>query len=485
MGPREASTAKCTSAKTAKETIPTPEDTPPQPPARRTSNSRRAEERTVPATPPAAPPADSSRKAFLAAMGMSEEDLNGATTEKSTQSYATKGRRAEERTVPATPPAAPPADSSRQAFLAAMGMSEEDLIREAAPPVPSRSHVAPLPETCFSPPSMMREEHGGYDGYTSIPLSAMTGDDDEFPLPPSTRDMNTNYTPATGGRRKSKTPSDPILDAEAARVTHPTCEQLKSFGNRYYDLGDFRKAVRYYGQALKMDPDNAVLYSNRSAAYLQGGEQLGMDTTSMALRDATKACELKPEWAKAWTRKGDAYLQMDRYEEAAECFQRTVELDPTNARAREQLAKCGGFHPSRPRSENALNESSAANYQNPTTSNASLQSLVGKLNENLTQNRNMPGNDYLAKEIEKFRASQNKRTTPQVMTTTPKETPPPLKADEMTVKLGFTSQMASSYRDELLSSYRCRKGDSAMKGSASKNADAAIPPTHYAAINRW
>jgi tetratricopeptide (TPR) repeat protein len=256
---------------------------------------------------------------------------------------------------------------------------------------------------------------------------------------------------ATAGRRKSKVPQDPILDAEVARVTNPTIEQLKSFGNRYYDLGDFRKAVRYYGNAIKLDPENAVLYSNRSAAYLQGGEQLGMDTTSMALRDATKACELRPDWAKAWTRKGDAFLQMDKPGEAADCFQRTVELDPTNSRAREQLAKCGGCAP---RDDRCATPSEGGN----------LDKMVDTLNEGLTMNRKLSGKDYLQAEMEKFRLRRQGSM---------KQEAPTPKADEMTEKLGFTSEMANSYKTELLGSFRNRRTSgsdfSANKSNTSMN----------------
>ena len=47
-----------------------------------------------------------------------------------------------------------------------------------------------------------------------------------------------------------------------------------------------------YSEALKLDGDNAVLYSNRSAAYVKATRYI------MALKDAEKAIEIKPDWSK-------------------------------------------------------------------------------------------------------------------------------------------------------------------------------------------
>lgn len=52
-------------------------------------------------------------------------------------------------------------------------------------------------------------------------------------------------------------------------------------------------------QAITIDPDNHVLYSNRSAAYLKS------DSKSKALWDAQKCVELQPEWAKGYSRLGE------------------------------------------------------------------------------------------------------------------------------------------------------------------------------------
>uniref|UniRef100_A0A671YF15 Tetratricopeptide repeat domain 28 n=1 Tax=Sparus aurata TaxID=8175 RepID=A0A671YF15_SPAAU len=65
--------------------------------------------------------------------------------------------------------------------------------------------------------------------------------------------------------------------------------------NEACQRGDFQAAVHLYTNALQADPQNCILYSNRSAALLKLGQH------QAALDDAEKACELNPKWPKVWT----------------------------------------------------------------------------------------------------------------------------------------------------------------------------------------
>lgn len=55
-----------------------------------------------------------------------------------------------------------------------------------------------------------------------------------------------------------------------------------------------------FTQAIAIEPQNHVLYSNRSAVYAATSDY------QKALDDANKATEIKPDWAKGWSRKGAA-----------------------------------------------------------------------------------------------------------------------------------------------------------------------------------
>lgn len=62
--------------------------------------------------------------------------------------------------------------------------------------------------------------------------------------------------------------------------------------NEACQLGDFTTAVELYSEALCADPQNCILYSNRSAARLKLGQY------HAALDDAVKARLLNPKWPK-------------------------------------------------------------------------------------------------------------------------------------------------------------------------------------------
>lgn len=57
-------------------------------------------------------------------------------------------------------------------------------------------------------------------------------------------------------------------------------DALKDQGNKAFQTKDYDKAIDLFSQALALDPDNFVLYSNRSAA------KAGKRQYAAALEDA-------------------------------------------------------------------------------------------------------------------------------------------------------------------------------------------------------
>lgn len=55
-----------------------------------------------------------------------------------------------------------------------------------------------------------------------------------------------------------------------------------------------------FSQAIAIESNNHILYSNRSAVYSSQGDY------QKALEDANKATEIKPDWSKGYLRKGAA-----------------------------------------------------------------------------------------------------------------------------------------------------------------------------------
>ncbi|KAL9115870.1 MAG: hypothetical protein Q9227_000238 [Pyrenula ochraceoflavens] len=108
-------------------------------------------------------------------------------------------------------------------------------------------------------------------------------------------------------------------------------DALKAEGNKAFAAKDFPLAIEKFSEAIKLDPTNHVLYSNRSGAHAS------MKNYTEALEDANKTTEIKPDWAKGWGRKGSALHGLSNLAEAKDAFQKALELDPSNAQAKSGL----------------------------------------------------------------------------------------------------------------------------------------------------
>ncbi len=93
-------------------------------------------------------------------------------------------------------------------------------------------------------------------------------------------------------------------------------ELLKDEGNSAFQAGNIELAIKLFTDAIGIDPDNVVYYSNRSAAYMK------VDSISKALRDGEKCVELKPDWAKGYNRLGVAQQSLKRFDAALDTFKK-------------------------------------------------------------------------------------------------------------------------------------------------------------------
>jgi TolB-like protein/cytochrome c-type biogenesis protein CcmH/NrfG len=116
-------------------------------------------------------------------------------------------------------------------------------------------------------------------------------------------------------------------------------------GHYYFqrrNLEDYRKALGYYDQAIRLDPDYALVYAERSEAWTLIGDLTGEMKTDWAKArdDAEKAVAIAPGLAEAhaalgWVR----FFTEWKFAEGLSELKRAKELSPANPTANDLLAR--------------------------------------------------------------------------------------------------------------------------------------------------
>ena len=104
-----------------------------------------------------------------------------------------------------------------------------------------------------------------------------------------------------------------------------TAKEWKEKGNALVKEKKYKEALDCYSKSIEIDPNDPILYSNRSAMHLNLNEY------DQALTDAEKAISLKPEYAKAYLRKGKALEGQQKFKEALDTYKLGLEKDKENA----------------------------------------------------------------------------------------------------------------------------------------------------------
>jgi serine/threonine-protein kinase len=108
------------------------------------------------------------------------------------------------------------------------------------------------------------------------------------------------------------------------------------------NLEDFRKAVSYFDEAIRLDPDYALAYAERSEAWSLIGDLTGQRATAWpkAKSDAEKAVAIAPSLAEAHAALGWVRFFIDwKFTEGLSELKRAKELSPANPTANDLLAR--------------------------------------------------------------------------------------------------------------------------------------------------
>lgn len=111
--------------------------------------------------------------------------------------------------------------------------------------------------------------------------------------------------------------------------------ELKLEGNKAFSAKDYSKAIEYYTEAIVLpdipSSDLAILYSNRSASYLEkhfNKKTQNENDAINALEDAKNSKKQNPDWFKAYTRLGNAYEVFNQLDKAINAYERALLLEP-------------------------------------------------------------------------------------------------------------------------------------------------------------
>ncbi|CAK8676814.1 unnamed protein product [Clavelina lepadiformis] len=125
--------------------------------------------------------------------------------------------------------------------------------------------------------------------------------------------------------------------AEAERLAYINPElslEEKKKGNDFYNAGKYPEALKCYNEAIKRNPDNATLYSNRAACYMKLLE------FRLALKDCDECVQKDPNFIKGHIRKGGALEAMKEFSRAVDAYQKALEVDPNNSEATDGCRRC-------------------------------------------------------------------------------------------------------------------------------------------------
>lgn len=111
-------------------------------------------------------------------------------------------------------------------------------------------------------------------------------------------------------------------------------EEAREEGNNKFRKGKFAEAVKDYDEALKRNPDNAKVYSNRAACLTK------LASFPEALRDLDKCLELDPTFTKAYLRKGKIHIMMKDITQASTVYEKARSIDPNCDEALQGIMEC-------------------------------------------------------------------------------------------------------------------------------------------------
>ncbi|MEB3189670.1 MAG: caspase family protein [Snowella sp.] len=114
-----------------------------------------------------------------------------------------------------------------------------------------------------------------------------------------------------------------------------TATAFNSSGVNKYNARDYQGAISDFNQAIKLKPDDAIVYYNRGASKRKSGDYQG------AIADYSQAIKLKPDFAVAYNNRGFVKYNLKDYQGAIADYDQAIKIKPdyTDAYENKKLAQ--------------------------------------------------------------------------------------------------------------------------------------------------
>lgn len=126
-----------------------------------------------------------------------------------------------------------------------------------------------------------------------------------------------------------------LKEQERLQYINPElAEEEKQKGNESFQKGDYASAVKHYSEAIRRNPDDPKLYSNRAAAYTK------LAAFEYGLNDCDECIKLDSKFIKGYLRKANILKGLKQYSQAMDAYHKAMDIDPNCSEAIEGYKQC-------------------------------------------------------------------------------------------------------------------------------------------------
>lgn len=112
------------------------------------------------------------------------------------------------------------------------------------------------------------------------------------------------FESAVGAAEKARKNDIANSELNSFTVTVKSVARARSLGNELFNSGKFLEASLAYGEGLRHDPSNPVLYCNRAACRYKLGQW------EKSIEDCNEALRIQPNYTKALLRRAASYAKV-------------------------------------------------------------------------------------------------------------------------------------------------------------------------------